>query len=86
MGLTVCRCYLEMNTVVICELCNGNCFTVTSCFILGWGEFRFFRLGRESASLKLENLLVDHEKIHFFVMDSILALLLDSEDLYRISR
>ena len=53
--------------------------------ILGWGEFRVFRLGRESASLKLEDLLVDHEKNHFFVMDLILALLLDSEDLYRIS-
>ena len=52
---------------------------------VGWGEFRFFGLGRESASLKLEYLLVDHEKIHFFVMDLILALLLDSEDLYRIS-
>ena len=35
-------------------------------FILGWEEFRFFHLGRENASLKLENLLVDHEKIHFF--------------------
>ena len=53
--------------------------------LLGWGEFRFFRLGRENASLKLEDLLVDHEKNHFFVMDLILALLLDSEGLYRIS-
>ena len=53
--------------------------------LIGWGEFRFFRLERESASLKLEDLLVDHEKIHFFVMYLILALLLDSEDLYRIS-
>ena len=44
---------------------------------IGWGVVRFFRLGRESASLKLENLLVDHEEIHFFVMDLILALLLD---------
>ena len=65
----------------IMPLITGN----TKDIIVGWGEFRFFRLERESASLKLEDLLVDHEKIHFCVIDLILALLLDSEDLYRIS-
>ena len=42
-------------------------------FLLGWGEFRFFHLGKGVDGLKVDIPLVDHKKISFLVSDQFLA-------------
>ena len=41
--------------------------------IVGWGEFRFFRLTRVIDGLKVDKPLVDHENISFTVNEENLA-------------
>ena len=76
--LVRCLCLFDLSlsdSACVCPLL-ASLFILVLALLVGWGEFRFFRLGRGNDGLKVDNLSVDHEKMRFTVTDPILAFLL----------